>query len=163
MNRILATSLSAFVLAADEGCRTPQESSGTSAQPPFTVRCGVALELDASDSVRTDWGGKSGAWLVEAIEDTLQLTRKGQCGDECSFEEEILLAPIGAACPTFVRASVTKTDAGSPLGATKRLREAEKGLLEIQDWNPSGGVVSGRLRAEFELTFYVDIPRRPKD
>jgi hypothetical protein len=125
------------------------------------VRCGVAQELGPADNVRTDWSGETRVWLAEAEDDTLRLTRKGQCGDECSYEEEILLAPLGAACPTFVRARTTRIESGSPLRRMEQVREATKGSVEIQDWHPTGGVVSGRVRAEFEFTFYVEMPHAP--
>jgi hypothetical protein len=162
MNRILGTSLLALALAVDAGCRTPQESTGAPAPPPLTIRCGVALDLHAASGLRRDWGGVR-AWTAEAKDDTLRLTRKGPCGDECSYEEEILLAPVSASCPAYVAARVVRTEAGSPMGRIRQVRDSGEGSVEIQDWNPSGGIVSGRLKAEFDLTFYVEIPRAPEE
>jgi hypothetical protein len=56
-----------------------------------------------------------------------------------------------------VSATVTQKDRGSPK-PTPQVKTATRGVLQIQDWNPLGGVVSGRLDAEFSLTFYATTP-----
>jgi hypothetical protein len=148
MPKILCA-VAAFSLLA--GCRA---SNGESER--VTVTCGVELGLDAENAARKDWSGETRAWSAEAIGDTLRLTRKGRCGDECNFVDEIVLAGLSATCPRLVRAASTRRDAGSPVPNAARVVEARQGSLAIQDWNPRG-VVSGRLVAELSLTFYVDL------
>jgi len=124
-----------------------------SAPKKITVVCDRHLDIKEDAAKRSDWGGGS-TWLASAQNDTLVLSRKGSCGDECRYEERIVLASLGAPCPTLVSATITKTDSLSPVPAP-RIQTATDGKLEIQDWHPAGGIVSGRLKAEFTLTFYV--------
>jgi hypothetical protein len=122
----------------------------------FKVKCNKDLHLTQEMGTRNDWGGR-GVWSAAAQGDTLVLSRKGQCGDECRYEERIVLTSLQAKCPTLVTATVTQKDVGSPI-PTPQVKTATRGVLQVQDWNPFGGVVSGRLDAEFSLTFYVQTP-----
>jgi len=133
--------------------------SCTAASAPnkkITVVCDRHLDITEDANRRMDFGGGS-AWLALAQNDTLVLSRKGSCGDECRYEERIVLASLGKPCPTLVSATITKTDAGS-VAPVPRVQTATAGTLEIQDWHPAGGIVSGRLQAEFTLTFHAQTP-----
>jgi hypothetical protein len=145
----------AFATAA--GCRpveTPKSEAAKTAK--LTVTCGHDLHITEKMGARTDWGGTS-VWAASAEGDTLVLSRRGSCGDECHYEERIIFTSYQTACPTFVSASITKTDAGS-VAPVPRVQEASEGVLEIQDWHSDGGIVSGRLSAEFTLIFYARTP-----
>lgn len=135
------------------GCMT------ASSQPRIKINCGEALQLTSDSATRKDWGGTS-TWEAAAHEDTLVLSRKGQCGDECGYEERIVFTSLDATCPLLVSATVTRSDGGSPDPAP-RITTATEGKLHIQDWQPRGGVVSGRLEAEIKLTFYAQVPPSP--
>lgn len=119
----------------------------------ITVTCHRDLHITKDAARRADWGGES-VWSASAHNDTLVLSRKGSCGDECRYVEKIVLTSLSAACPSLVSATITKTDAGS-VAPAPRVQTATQGALEIQDWQPRGGIVSGRLKAEFTLTFYA--------
>jgi hypothetical protein len=127
-------------------------------KPPkkIKVECGRNLHITEKMAVRVDWGGTA-AWSAASQGDTLVLSRKGQCGDECRYEEKIVLAALAAPCPTLVSATITKNDAGS-VAPAPHVQTATEGTLEIQDWHPAGGIVSGRLKAEFTLTFHAQTP-----
>jgi hypothetical protein len=127
-----------------------------SARQKIKVVCGEDMKLTEASASREDWGGIS-VWTAAAHEDTLVLSRKGQCGDECRYEERIVLTSLSAKCPSLVNAIVTRTDYGSPI-PTPRVQTATHGTLHLQDWKPKGGVVSGTLDAEFKLTFYAQTP-----
>ena len=135
------------------GCMT------ASSQPHIKINCGEALQLTSDSATRKDWGGTS-TWEAAAHEDTLVLSRKGQCGDECGYEERIVFTSLDAKCPSLVSAMLTRIDGGSPVPAP-RVTTATEGKLRIQDWQPRGGVVSGRLEAEVKLTFYAQVPPPP--
>jgi hypothetical protein len=124
--------------------------------PGIKVKCDKDLHLTQEMSTRNDWGGRS-VWSATAQGDTLVLLRKGSCGDECRYEERIVLASLQAKCPTLVSATVRQKDVGSPV-PTPQVKTATHGVLQLQDWKPLGGVVSGRLDAEFSLTFYASTP-----
>jgi hypothetical protein len=129
------------------GCMT------ASSHEQIKIHCGEALQIGSDSATRKDWGGTS-TWEAVAHEDTLILSRTGQCGDECNYEEKIVFTSLAAKCPTLVVATVAKTDRGSPATAP-RVNAATRGTLHIQDWKPAGGIVSGKLDAEIKLTFYV--------
>jgi hypothetical protein len=137
-------------------CAIAASCAATAPSKKIRVVCGKDLHITEKMSVRADWGGTA-AWSAASQGDTLVLSRKGQCGDECRYEEKIVLAALAAPCPTLVSATITKRDAGSVAPAL-RVRIATDGALEIQDWRPAGGIVSGRLKAEFTLTFYAQTP-----
>lgn len=124
-----------------------------SAPAGIKVVCGKNLHLTPAAATRENWGGPS-TWSAVAQGDTLVLQRRSQCGDECRYQERIVLASIGSRCPTLVSATITQADAGSPV-TTPHVQTATRGKLQFQDWKPRGGVVSGRLDAEFSLEFYV--------
>jgi hypothetical protein len=128
--------------------------------PGIKVKCDKDLHLTQEMSTRNDWGGRS-VWSATAQGDTLVLLRNGSCGDECRYEERIVLASLQAKCPTLVRATITQKDVGSPI-PTPQVKTATRGILQFQDWKPLGGLVSGRLDAEFSLTFYVSTPAPAK-
>ncbi|HXV13267.1 MAG TPA: hypothetical protein VEC56_03585 [Candidatus Krumholzibacteria bacterium] len=134
------------------GCR-----ANGSEREGVAVTCGTVLGLDAENAARKDWSGETREWSAEAIGDTLRLVRKGRCGDECTFVDEIVLAGLSARCPSLVRATTTRRDAGSPVPGAK-IVEAQHGSLAIQDWD-ARGVVSGRLVAEISLMFYVTLAK----
>jgi hypothetical protein len=127
-----------------------------SALQKIKVVCGAKLRITPESAERGDWGGTS-VWNAAAHGDTLLLSRKGRCGDECNYEERIVLASISANCPSFVSATVTRADSGSPR-PEPRVQRATRGTLHIQEWKPAGGIVSGTLDAELKLTFYVQMP-----
>ncbi len=133
------------------GCR----ASGSNPEE-VRVTCGVTIGLDAENAARKDWSGEIRAWSAEATGDTLRLLRKGRCGDECTFVEEIVLAGLSDPCPRLVRATSARRDAGSPVPNATKIVEARRGSLAIQDWDAKG-VMSGRLVAEISLTFYVTL------
>ena len=157
MKRMLACAFAACVLAIS--------CMAASSHETIKVICGEALDLTSESAMRKDWGGTS-VWEAAAHEDTLVLSRKGQCGDECSYEERIVFTSLDAKCPELISATVTKHDRGSPV-PKPRVQTAAHGILHIQDWNPAGssidrtptgGIVSGKLDAEIKLTFYAQIP-----
>jgi len=147
----------AVIVIALSGCR---ESTGAG-EDVIEVTCGVQLGIDAAKASRKDWSGEQRGWSAEASGDTLYVVRKGQCGDECTYADELVFARLGDPCPQLLRASMTRHDAGSPVPAPKATH-AQRGVLEIQDWDLAGGVVSGRLVAEFSLTFYATIAPEPR-
>jgi hypothetical protein len=133
----------------------------TAAAPaPFKVVCDTNLHLTQEMSTRNDWGGRS-VWSATARGDTLVLVRNGSCGDECRYEERIVLASLRSKCPRVVSATLAQKDIGSPVTATQ-VKTATHGVLQIQDWKPFGGIVSGRLEAEFSFTFYASTPAPAK-
>jgi hypothetical protein len=142
-----------FAFAASPGCLGSDSAAGE--DPRIEVRCGVDLGLTPESGVIEDWAGATRSWGAVAEEDTLTLTRRYSCGDECSMTEEIVLAGISEECPRFVSASVTRTDAGGALGSASKTTRAEKGTLEIEEWNPKAGVVSGRLESDARFVFYI--------
>ncbi len=126
-----------------------------SATDGVKVVCGRNLHL-TSEAATRDWGGHS-AWSAVAQGDTLVISRKGSCGDECGYQERVVLVSLKAKCPRLISATVTQRDSGSPVPRAD-VKTAARGVLQIQDWKPRGGIVSGRLEAEFSLTFYVQTP-----
>jgi hypothetical protein len=134
--------------------------AATSPPKKVTVACNRDLHIEEEAARRADWGGES-TWSALAQNDTLVLSRKGSCGDECRYEEKIVLASLTTSCPVLVSATIMKHDAGS-VAPAPHVRTATSGTLEIQDWHPAGGIVSGRLKAEFTLTFYAKTPAPPK-
>lgn len=130
-----------------------------SARGTVNVTCGEDLKITPDASVRGDWGGTS-TWEAVAHEDTLVLSRKGKCGDECGYEEKIVFTKLATDCPTLVSATVSRTDSGSPV-PTPQVKTATSGSLKIQDWKPMNGIVSGKLDAEIKLTFYAQVPPPP--
>lgn len=137
------------------GCR----ATGGEPKDGVVVTCGATLGLGVENAVRKDWSGELRAWSAEVTGDTLRLVRKGRCGDECTFTEEIVLAGLADPCPRLVRASTSRRDAGSPVRGAGKIVEARRGSLEIQDWNPLAGIVSGRLTTEFKTTFYLNLAK----
>jgi len=131
-----------------------------SSHEKIKVVCGEPLQLTPESATRKDWGGTS-VWEAVALEDTLVLSRRGQCGDECSYEERIVFTSLDAACPELVSATVTRNDRGSPV-PTPRVQTATRGTLRIQDWTPTDGIVSGKLDAEIKLVFYARIANTTK-
>ena len=119
------------------------------------IQCGVDLGLGREEGVRQDWGVTARVWTATVTGDTLSLSRRGPCGDECSYVEEIVLTGLALPCPRLLTARRITSESGSPAGRTRKIVEAAKGTLNIQDWSGPAGIVSGRLTAEFELTFYV--------
>jgi hypothetical protein len=67
-------------------------------------------------------------------------------------------APIHHECPRLLRATTTRIDRG-PSALSPKAIDAQKGALAIQDWDFARGIVSGRLAAEFEVTFYAVISK----
>ncbi|HET6347527.1 MAG TPA: hypothetical protein VFH88_00445 [Candidatus Krumholzibacteria bacterium] len=130
--------------------------AGNSQDVKITVRCDRHLGITEAMKTRGDWGGTS-QWGAVVRGDTLVLSRRGSCGDECRYKEEIVLLAGDRMCPQLVSATKTRTDAGS-VAPAPRIDTATHGTLDVQDWHPGGGVVSGRLKAEFTLTFYVQTP-----
>ena len=131
------------------------EDSIVKEEPMIEVRCGADLALTPESGVVKDWNGAERSWEAVVEGDTLTLARRYACGDECSITEVIVLAGSAEDCPRFVSASSTRTDAGGALGPTSKTTRAAEGTLEIEEWNPKSGVVSGRLESEAEFTFFV--------
>jgi hypothetical protein len=142
------------IAAAYTGCRTPG-----AAEQGLRISCGAKLGVNEENASRRDWGSDQRGWTAEAIGDTLLVMRKGQCGDECTYTDELVFVDIHHECPTLLRATTTRIDHGSPVKASPKAIDAQKGALAIQDWDFARGVVSGRLAAEFEVTFYAVIPK----
>ena len=147
----------AALAAALAACR----ATGEEAEAGVVVTCGASLGLAPKDNLRKDWSGEVREWSATTAGDTLLLVRRGQCGDECNYVEQISFTGLASSCPQLLRASSTRVESGSPIpGAGGKVVEARTGTLELQDWNPSG-VVSGRLTAEFSTTFYVNLVKEP--
>jgi len=156
MNTPTKSICAGVVLAiAVAGCRASRGEDAARVE----VTCAKPLGIKAADAVRKDWSGALREWVAIAHDDTLQLVRKGRCGDECNFVEEIVLTDLAAACPRLVRASTTRRDAGSPIPGAGKVVEAKKGSLQFQEWAPTGGRIIGRLDAEFSLTFYATLAK----
>jgi hypothetical protein len=131
------------------------EDSNVKEEPMIEVRCGADLGLTPASGTIEDWAGVMRSWKAAVDGDIVTLTRRRSCGDECSITEVIVLAGFAETCPRFVSASSTRTDAGGALGPTSKTTRAAEGTLEIEEWNPKSGVVSGRLESEAEFTFFV--------
>lgn len=123
--------------------------------PQIEIRCPVDLGLTPESGLVEDWAGAKRSWEAVVEGDTLTLTRRYSCGDECSITEEIVLGGISEDCPVFVSASAKRSDAGGALGPTSKITRAGKGTLEIEEWNPKLGVVSGHLESEVKFVFYA--------
>lgn len=141
------------VAAACGGCRTPG-----AAEQGLRISCSAKLGVNEENASRRDWGSDERGWTAEAKGDTLLVMRIGQCGDECTYTDELVFVDIHHECPTLLHATTTRHDSGSP-SQTHKAIDARKGALAIQDWDLARGVVSGRLAAEFEVTFYAVIPK----
>ncbi|MBI4719773.1 MAG: hypothetical protein HY770_00765, partial [Chitinivibrionia bacterium] len=134
------------ILAACAGCQVDQSQN---AQPPdVPVECGTNLGLTPESGLKTDWDEvlRGWSWSVDGAQ--LTLTRKGLCGDECNFTEEIILAGITDSCPQFVSARFAKTDVGGAKGSVVETIQADKGVLKIEKWEYPNGVISGALETE---------------
>lgn len=153
MNTLMRLSSAAAALAILlVGCR----ATGGEPDPGVVVKCGVALGLEPTDNLRRDWSGETRGWWAETADDTLRLVRRGRCGDECNFEEEIVFL-MADSCPRFLRASSARVESGSPIpGAGGKVVEARRGTLEIEAWRRAPLLIVGRLSAEFSATFYLD-------
>jgi len=141
------------VALAFAGCRTPG-----AAEQGLRITCGAKLGIDENNASRKDWGSDKRGWTAETSGDTLTVTRNGQCGDECTYTDQLVFVDIQQECPRLLSATTTRTDHGS-VAPTPKVVEAQEGALAIQDWDLERGVVSGRLAAEFEVTFYAVIPK----
>jgi hypothetical protein len=141
------------VAVACGGCRTPG-----AAEQGLRISCGAKLGVNEENASRRDWGSDERGWTAEAKGDTLLVMRNGQCGDECTYTDELVFVDIRHECPTLLRATTTRHESGSPVNGPKAI-DARKGALAIQDWDLARGIVSGRLAAEFEVTFYAVIPK----
>ena len=146
----------ASVAAAWGGCRTPD-----AAEQGLRVSCGTKLGINETNASRRDWGTDKRGWTAEMAGDTLRVARTGQCGDECVSTDELVFVDIHGDCPQLILATTTRRDFGSPSQTPKAI-DAQKGALAIQDWDLERGVVSGRLAAEFEVTFYAVIPKETR-
>jgi hypothetical protein len=148
-----ACSVLAISTTALSGCTEATRLAATA--DSVVVTCGAELDL-TEESVWIDWAGVSRPWTVEVSEDQITLRRSGQCGDECNVSEELTLGGLFDECPALVSAQATTHDAGSPAGSSTRVVSATKGTLSIQDWDLLGaGLISGELRSEIELDFYI--------
>ena len=143
-----------FLLTVLGACRTTPGVSDAG----LRISCGTKLGVNETNASRRDWGSDKRGWTAEVSGDTLLVMRKGQCGDECVYTDELVFVDIRRECPRLLRATTTRLDFGSPSQAPKAI-DAQKGALAIQDWDLERGVVSGRLAAEFEVTFYATIPK----
>ena len=143
------------VLASTVSSGCLAEESSVKESPQIDVRCAVNLGLTPESGLLEDWAGATRSWETVVEENRITLTRRYACGDECAMTEEIVLGGLSDDCPAFVSARVTRTDAGGALGPTAKTTQAKKGTLEIEEWNPKSGVVSGRLESEVRFTFYV--------
>lgn len=151
--------LSALALAVAAACGAGTRASDTGVR----VRCGVDLGIGPAEGTRTDWGAAAQAWTASVRGDTLTLSRRGRCGDECSYTEEITLTGLDLPCPRFHAAQRIRSESGSPAGRTRAVVQATKGTLDIQDWSGPAGVISGRLSAEFGLTFHARLDSLEKE
>jgi hypothetical protein len=147
----LLFSLSLLASACDSAGSRNSRDSG------IDVVCGQDLGLTEESGFVVDWADKRQVWKAVLDEDLLVLTRRGMCGDECSFEDEIVLSGVSKECPELVSASVTTTDQGGAGGPAAATEAAQNGTLKIQDWNSAAGTFSGHLESEVVLTFFVTI------
>lgn len=123
------------------------------------VECRADLGLGPADAETTDWAGRAVRWSAHREADRLTLARRRSCGDECNERQELVLEAISSACPRVVSARVVRSESGEPGGRSEVTVSGRSGVLRIQDWEPAGGAVSGRLEGDLDLTFYVVLPR----
>ena len=135
------------LLAVVPSCR---RSQGVSEQG-IRISCDTKLGIDEHNASRNDSGS---GWVAQAAGDTLLVMRTGPCGDHCTYTDELVFVDIHEKCPRLVRATTTRRDPAAP-----KAIDAETGVLGIQDWDLQHGLVSGRLAAEFEVTFYAIISK----
>ncbi len=137
------------------GCNIAGSKSEES--PQIDVKCDVDLKLTERSGFVVDWNDIQQAWIAAVEEDRLVLTRRGMCGDECAFEDRIVLSGLSGDCPGFVSATTAITDEGGALGPATTVETALNGTLKIQDWDSKKGIFSGHLESEVNLTFFVTI------
>ena len=153
MSAMLLLALSLIIV----GCNIAGSKNDETAK--IAVECGVDLKLTEKSGFVVDWNDIQQAWNVAVEEDRLVLTRRGMCGDECAFEDRIVLSGMSEDCPGFLSATVTTTDEGGALGPTTTTETALNGTLKIQDWDSDRGIVSGHLESEVVLTFFATMSK----
>jgi hypothetical protein len=116
------------------------------------VDCGHDFGVTDSTAVSEDWAGTMVAWDATLSGDTLVVTRRKMCGDECSRLDEIRLTPFSGDCPTSVSVRTVRTDYGSPQPTPEEI-VFDEGEVQLQDWG--GEVVSGRFEGKVTWTFYA--------
>lgn len=137
------------------GCNIAGSKSEENAQ--IGVECAVDLRLTEKSGFVVDWNDVQQPWNSAIENDEIVFTRRGMCGDECAFEDRIVLSGISDDCPGFVSATTAITDQGGALGPATTVETATHGVLKIQDWDLEKGIFSGHLESEVVLTFYVSM------
>lgn len=120
----------------------------------IVVTCDHDFGIADSTAVSEDWAGRMVEWSAELSGDTLYVTRRKMCGDECSRLDEIRLAPFSGECPTFVYVRTVRTEYGSPKPSEEEA-VLDSGEVQLQDWG--GDVVSGRYEGEVTWDFYARV------
>jgi hypothetical protein len=128
------------------------------AEEGVRVTCGHELSIADTTSVSKDWAGRSVEWSAIPEGDTLVITRRKMCGDECSRLDEIRLGPFTSSdCPTVVSVRQVRFEYGSPVPSEEEVVFSE-GKVLLQDWSRDGGVVSGRFEGKVTWDFYARFP-----
>jgi len=140
---VIAFTIFSCSVDADEGVR---------------VTCGHDLGITDTTGVSQDWAGRRVKWSAIPEGDTLVITRRKMCGDECSRLDEIRLAPFtNDECPAFVSVRQVRFEYGSPLPSEEEVVFFD-GKVLLQDWGPDRGVVSGRFEGKVTWDFHVRFP-----
>ncbi len=156
----------------NDGAAESVESGITGSDPPssepppptdpigsqFVVECDVDLGLGPKDATILDFMDREQAWHAEWDGDTLVLTRRYSCGDECSEKEVLRIADALAECPESIEVRVTLRDHGSPRDIVQ-VEEPQEGTLTLQDWDVTREgpiLVSGRVDGSSRFVFYLD-------
>lgn len=120
----------------------------------IVVECDVDLGLTLESGVRVDWNEDARTWTVAEEGSRITLKRSGMCGDECGWVEEIVFENTGP-CPAFVSARVAQREGMGAKGPVENVTRAAEGKVQLQDWDPQGGIISGRIDAEVAFAFYA--------
>lgn len=120
------------------------------------VLCGLDLQLTKDSGVIQDASGQDVSWSAVRDGDRITLTREIACGPDCKRTNKIVLEGFGSECPTFVSASTTLYDPERYGDVVIGVRAVD-GLLLMQDWDATAGIVSGRVEAEVVFVFYAEL------
>jgi len=144
--------LSTFVFAS--GCDSSSEETGDNVVVAYSGET-----LTAEDAVVTDGMGFEQEWQAERNGNTVTLKRSELCGDECNETTKLVLRNQERdRLPTFVSLERVRQEY---LPEQRKENRLEVKQVEIQDWNPYSGVVSGRVEGEENLVFWYDFSGEP--